>query len=42
MKLIVVVREKSPVLMELFDSGAVGLVGARYDTETGGVTFYAD
>jgi carbonic anhydrase len=36
------IREKSPVLKELFDSGAVGLVGAVYDIETGKVTFWAD
>lgn len=36
------VREKSPVLKEMLDSGAVGLVGAMYDLETGAVTFYAD
>jgi carbonic anhydrase len=36
------IREKSPILKELFDSGAVGLVGAMYDIETGKVTFYAD
>ena len=36
------IRDKSPVLKELFDSGAVGLVGAMHDLETGKVTFYAD
>jgi carbonic anhydrase len=36
------IREKSPVLKELLDSGAVGLVGGMYDLETGAVTFYAD
>ncbi len=36
------IREKSPVLKELFDSGAVSLVGAMYDLETGKMTFYAD
>ena len=36
------IREKSPVLKEMLDSGAVGLVGAMYDLETGIVTFYAD
>lgn len=36
------IREKSPILRELFDSGAVGLVGAMYDIETGRVTFFAD
>ena len=36
------IRDKSPVLKELLDSGAVGLVGGMYDLETGAVTFYAD
>jgi carbonic anhydrase len=36
------VREKSPIVKELLDSGAVGMVGAMYDLETGAVTFYAD
>ena len=36
------IRERSPVLKKLFDSGAVGLVGAMYDLETGKVTFYSD
>ena len=36
------IREKSPVLKEMLDSGALGLVGATYDIETGKVTFYAD
>jgi carbonic anhydrase len=36
------IREKSPVLKEMIDSGAVGLVGAMYDLGTGTVTFYAD
>jgi carbonic anhydrase len=36
------IREKSPVLKEMFDSGAVGLVGAMYDLGTGTVTFYRD
>ena len=36
------IRDKSPVLKALFDSGAVGLVGAMHDLETGKVTFYAD
>jgi hypothetical protein len=26
----------------LLDSDAVGLIGAMYDLETGGVTFFAD
>jgi carbonic anhydrase len=36
------IREKSPVLKEAIDSGAVGLVGGMYDLETGTVTFFAD
>ncbi len=36
------IRDKSPVLKALFDSGAVGFVGAMHDLETGKVTFYAD
>lgn len=36
------IREKSPVIKEMLDSGAVGMVGAMYDLETGAVTFYSD
>jgi carbonic anhydrase len=36
------IRAKSPVVKEMLDSGAVGLVGAMYDLETGAVTFFAD
>jgi carbonic anhydrase len=36
------IREKSPVLKEMLDSGSLGLVGAMYDLGTGAVTFYAD
>src|SRR5438128_9208626 len=36
------IREKSPVLKELLDSGAVRMVGGMYDLETGAVTFFAD
>jgi carbonic anhydrase len=36
------IREKSPVVKEMLDSGAVGLVGGMYDLETGTVTFFAD
>jgi carbonic anhydrase len=36
------IREKSPVVKEMLDSGAVGLVGAMYDLETGAVTFFRD
>ena len=36
------IREKSPTVKEAVDSGAVGLVGAMYDLETGTVKFLAD
>jgi carbonic anhydrase len=36
------IREKSPVIKEMLDSGAVGMVGGMYDLETGAVTFFAD
>jgi carbonic anhydrase len=36
------IREKSPVLKEMFDSGQAGLAGAMYDVRTGKVTFMAD
>jgi carbonic anhydrase len=36
------IREKSPVIKELLDSGKAGLVGAMYDVRTGKVTFLAD
>jgi len=36
------IRAKSTVLKEMLDSGAVGLIGAMYDLETGAVTFFAD
>ena len=36
------IREKSPVIKEMLDSGALGMVGAMYDLETGAVTFLAD
>jgi carbonic anhydrase len=36
------IREKSPVLKEMLDSGAVGMVGGMYDLETGAVTFSVD
>jgi carbonic anhydrase len=35
-------REKSPVMKELIDSGKTGLVGAMYDVKTGKVAFLAD
>ena len=34
------IREKSPVLKDLLDSGAVRLVGGIYDVETGKATFF--
>ncbi len=34
------IREKSPVVKEMLDSGAVRLVGAMYDLESGAVTFF--
>ena len=36
------IREKSPVVKELLDSGAVRMVGGMYDLETGAVTFSED
>ena len=36
------IREKSPVVKELVDSGTVGLAGAMYDIDTGKVVFLAD
>jgi carbonic anhydrase len=36
------IRAKSPVLKEMLDSGAVGLVGGMYDLKTGAVTLLAD
>ncbi len=36
------IRERSAILDDLFDSGAVGLAGGLYDIETGKVTFHAD
>jgi carbonic anhydrase len=35
-------REKSPVLKEMIDSGQAGLAGAMYDVRTGKVTFMTD
>jgi len=34
------IHEQSPVLRELIDSGKVGLVGGRYDLESGRVEFF--
>jgi carbonic anhydrase len=36
------IRERSPVLRELLDSGKVGLVGGMYDLATGEVHFFAN
>jgi carbonic anhydrase len=36
------IREKSPIIRELADSGKMGLAGAMYDVATGKVTFLAD
>jgi carbonic anhydrase len=36
------IREKSPVLREMIQSGQVGLAGAMYDVRTGKVTFMTD
>ena len=36
------VRERSPVLAAMLDSGEIGLVGGMYDLATGKVTFYPD
>ena len=36
------IREKSPVVKVMLDSGSVGMVGAMYDLKTGAVTFLAD
>ncbi|MFY9551323.1 MAG: carbonic anhydrase family protein [Thermoanaerobaculia bacterium] len=36
------IRERSPILREMFDTGKVGLVAAMYDLDTGKVTFLAD
>jgi len=34
------IREKSPVVREMLDSGQVGLVGGMYNLSTGRVAFY--
>ncbi|AFD06938.1 bifunctional SulP family inorganic anion transporter/carbonic anhydrase [Solitalea canadensis] len=34
------IRESSPILNEMINSGEIALVGAMYDVETGKVTFY--
>jgi carbonic anhydrase len=36
------IRERSAVLDDLLDTGAIGLVGGMYDVETGKVVFFAD
>jgi carbonic anhydrase len=34
------IRERSPILKEMLDSGQIGLVGGMYDLATGEVRFY--
>ena len=34
------IRERSPVLREMIDSGQIKLVGGMYDLSTGKVTFF--
>jgi carbonic anhydrase len=36
------IREKSPILREMIDSGALGLAGALYSVQNGRVTFLTD
>ena len=36
------IRERSPVLKEMIDSGQIRVVGGMFDLETGKVTFYED
>lgn len=36
------IRERSPVLREMIDSGQIMVVGGMFDLETGRVTFYED
>ena len=36
------IRDRSPVLRELLDTGEIGLVGGMYDLSTGKVEFYHD
>src|SRR5262245_27149740 len=36
------IREKSPVVKEAIDSGAISMVGGMYDLETGAVTFLSN
>ena len=36
------IRDKSPVVREALDSGAVRMVGGMYDLETGAVTFFRE
>ena len=36
------IRERSPVLKEMIDSGQIKVVGGMFDLETGKVTFYED
>ncbi len=34
--------ERSPILKELIESGAIGIVGGTHDITTGAVIFYDD
>ncbi len=36
------IMERSPILKELIESGAIGIVGGTHDITTGEVTFYPD
>jgi carbonic anhydrase len=36
------IRERSPILREMLDSGQIGLVGGMYDLSTGEVHFYSN
>ena len=36
------IRERSAVLKDLLDTGAIGLAGGIYDIETGKIVFLAD
>lgn len=36
------IMERSPILKEMIESGAVGIVGGNYDVTTGKVEFYED
>ncbi|MEQ9100843.1 MAG: carbonic anhydrase family protein [Imperialibacter sp.] len=36
------VKDRSPILKEMFDKGEIGIVGGMYDVETGIVRFFED